>query len=391
MSTNIVIPEVGESVTHGVIAAWRKNVGDFVNRDETVLDLETDKITAEIPAPASGVLKEVRAQVGEQVAIRSVVGVIDESAAAPAQPARPANSSPAREKKADPGGGQPADRSRTGGPLLPARVGEHAGTTEAAEQRGLVPRAPSIIHDNDPERPSRRVKMTPLRARIAERLVEAKQTTAMLTTFNEADMSAVIALRKKYKESFEKAYGTGLGFMPFFVKAAVSALKAVPAVNASIVVGDSGAPEVEYHDFYDIAIAVSTPKGLTVPVLRGCDKLSISEIELGIADLAERARTGELSLADLQGGTYTISNGGVFGSLMSTPILNSPQTGILGMHAIKTRPIEHPPGSGQMALRPMMYLAMSYDHRLIDGAESVTFLLHVKNCIEDPTRLVLSL
>jgi 2-oxoglutarate dehydrogenase E2 component (dihydrolipoamide succinyltransferase) len=233
--------------------------------------------------------------------------------------------------------------------------------------------------------------MTPLRARIAQRLVEAKHNAAMLTTFNEVDMTAVMDLRKQYKEGFEKKHGVGLGFMSFFVKAVVSALKAVPAVNASIVPAADGGGEleIEYHDYCDIAIAVSTPKGLTVPVLRGCDRLSFAEIELGIKDLAAKARDGKLTLADLQGGTYTLTNGGVFGSLMSTPILNAPQTGILGMHAIKNRPIEHPPGSGQIALRPMMYLAMSYDHRLIDGAESVTFLVHVKNGIEDPHRLLL--
>ena len=233
--------------------------------------------------------------------------------------------------------------------------------------------------------------MSPLRQRIAARLVEAQHTAAMLTTFNECDMSAVMALRSQYKEQFEKKNGVGLGFMSFFVKAVVGALKAFPTVNASLVQGDKGELEVEHHDFYDVAVAVGTPKGLVVPVLRGCDRLSFAQIESGIKDLASRAKDGRLALADLQGGTFTITNGGIYGSLMSTPILNPPQTGILGMHAIKNRAVEDPKNPGQIVLRPMMYLALSYDHRLVDGSEAVQFLVSVKNAIEDPQRLLIGL
>jgi 2-oxoglutarate dehydrogenase E2 component (dihydrolipoamide succinyltransferase) len=235
-----------------------------------------------------------------------------------------------------------------------------------------------------------REKMTPLRQRIATRLVEAQHTAAMLTTFNEADMSAVMDLRKAYKEEFEKKHGIGLGFMGFFVKAASSALRAFPLVNASIV-EEGGQPMIERHDYCDIAIAVSTPKGLVVPVLRSCETLSVAGIENGIKDLATKAKDGKLTLEDMQGGTFTITNGGVFGSLMSTPIINPPQSAILGMHAIKPRAVEHPVGSGQVAIRPMMYLALSYDHRIIDGAEAVQFLVHIKKCIEDPQRLLLDM
>ncbi len=233
--------------------------------------------------------------------------------------------------------------------------------------------------------------MSPLRQRIATRLVEAQHTAAMLTTFNEADMTAVMELRKRYKEPFEKKHGIGLGFMSFFVKACVNALQAFPAVNASIVSGAGGAPEIEFHDYCDIALAVGTPKGLVVPVLRNCETLSFAQIESGIKDLATRARDGKLTLDELQGGTFTITNGGIYGSLNSTPILNPPQSGILGMHAIKNRPVEHPAGSGQVAVRPMMYLALSYDHRIIDGAEAVQFLVAVKNAIEEPERLMLGM
>ena len=233
--------------------------------------------------------------------------------------------------------------------------------------------------------------MSPLRQRIAARLVEAQHTAAMLTTFNECDMSAVMALRTQYKESFEKKHGVGLGFMSFFVKAVVQSLKQFPAVNASIVAADGGQLEVEHHDFYDVAVAVGTPKGLVVPVLRGCDKLSFPQIEAGIKDLAVRAKDGKLALAEMQGGTFTITNGGIYGSLMSTPILNPPQSGILGMHSIKNRPIEDAKNPGQIVLRPMMYLALSYDHRVVDGSEAVQFLVSVKNAIEEPQRLLLGL
>nr|HRJ50355.1 dihydrolipoyllysine-residue succinyltransferase [Phycisphaerales bacterium] len=255
---------------------------------------------------------------------------------------------------------------------LPGANGSSAASEGGAGRRGVT-----------------RERMSPLRQRIASRLVQAQHTAAMLTTFNECDMGAVMDLRKKHKDEFEKRHGIGMGFMGFFVKAAARALRAFPLVNASIVEGADGTPEIERHEACDIAVAVSTPKGLVVPVLRNCEHLSFAAIERGVKDLATRARDGKLALEDMQGGTFTITNGGVFGSLMSTPILNPPQSAILGMHTIKNRPAEYPPGSGQVAIRPMMYLAVSYDHRLIDGAEAVQFLVTIKNNIEDPARLLL--
>ena len=427
MPTNIVIPEMGESVTQGVIAAWRKKPGEYVKRDETVLELETDKITAEIPAPASGILAH-GAKAGDTVKVGAVVGKIDEApepaggaAPAPASPkpaaaAAPASASNGHHAPAPSAGSAAADVRST--PLAKKLAEEHgvdlssiSGTgaggrireqdvLDAVASRGkgsavataAVPKsapAPSFSPD-EAGTGIRREKMSQLRQRIAARLVEAQHTAAMLTTFNECDMSAVMDLRKQYKESFEKKHGIGLGFMSFFVKAVVSAVRAFPLVNASIVQNAaSGELEVEHHDSVHVAVAVGTPKGLVVPVLRGCEKLSFAQIEQGIKDLAIKARDGKLTLADMQGGTFTITNGGIYGSLMSTPILNPPQCGILGMHAIKNRAVEDPKAPGQVAIRPMMYLALSYDHRLVDGAEAVQFLVTIKNCLEDPTRLML--
>ena len=261
-------------------------------------------------------------------------------------------------------------------------------TPPAAPARAPAPAAAPAPRPALGSRGLSRERMSPLRQRIAARLVQAQHTAAMLTTFNEVDMSAVMELRKQYKEEFEKKHGIGLGFMSFFVKAAVGALRAFPKVNGFIV-EDEGVPAIESHDYCDVAVAVSTPKGLVVPVLRSAETLSFAAIEQGIKDLANRAKEGKLSLEDMQGGTFTITNGGVFGSLMSTPILNPPQSAILGMHAIKPRPVEHPVGSGQVAIRPMMYLALSYDHRIIDGSEAVQFLVRIKQAIEDPQRLLL--
>jgi 2-oxoglutarate dehydrogenase E2 component (dihydrolipoamide succinyltransferase) len=435
MAVNIVIPAAGESVTSGVLSRWIKSDGDYVKRDEDVLELETDKVTMGVPAPASGVLR-IGVKAGETVTIGQVVGGVDDKAAAPAGGAAaptpaPAAASNGKASSPAPPGGAGEDVRAT--PLARKLAGEHGidlggvhgsgaggrvreqdvqalidgrkggggagGTLVAAQVAAPSPARPAAAPSAPPSaKPegggtgaSRRERMSPLRQRIAARLVEAQHTAAMLTTFNECDMSAVMALRSQYKDGFEKKHGVGLGFMSFFVKAVVGALKAFPAVNASIVQGDGGAMEVEYHDFYDVAVAVGTPKGLVVPVLRGCDRLSFAQIESGIKDLATRAKDGKLALSELQGGTFTITNGGIYGSLMSTPILNPPQTGILGMHAIKNRPIEHPAGSGQIALRPMMYLALSYDHRLVDGAEAVQFLVAVKNGIEDPQRLLIGM
>lgn len=419
MAVDIVIPSAGESVTQGVIAAWRKKDGEYVKRDEEVLDLETDKVTLAVTAPAAGILKR-GAKEGDTVAVGAVVGSVETSeapanvpvaASAPGAPAGAKASGPA------PVAGTPAEADVRATPLAkktaeqlrvdlskvhgtgpggrvreqdvihaakPASNGSHApgvpAPSGASASSPAIPRSGGVTRE----------KMTMIRQRIAQRLVQAQHTAAMLTTFNEVDMGAVMELRKSYKEEFEKKHGVGLGFMGFFVKAAVSALRAFPLVNASIV-EEGGQLMIERHESCDIAVAVSTPKGLVVPVIRNCESLSFAGVESAIKDLATRGRDGKLSLDEMQGGTFTITNGGIFGSLMSTPILNPPQSAILGMHAIKNRPVEYPAGSGQMALRPMMYLAVSYDHRIIDGAEAVQFLVRIKQAIEDPQRLLLGL
>lgn len=429
MPIDIVIPTIGESITSGVIASWRKKDGEAVQRDETVLDLETDKVTMEIPAPAAGVVKRL-AKEGDTVSVGAVVGSVDTAGAAAAAPAAsspaPAAVSAAKAAspapKAPPAAATPSaaaadthatplarktaeelgvDLNKIKGSFAGGRIREKdvlgtvAGGSAAAGSAPAVSGAtPAGVGGGSGGRALgrgvKRERMTPLRQRIASRLVQAQHNAAMLTTFNECDMGAVMDLRKQHKEEFEKRHGIGLGFMGFFVRAVTQALRAFPLVNASVTEED-GVPAIEKHDYCDVAVAVSTPKGLVVPVLRDCQSLSMAQIELGIKDLATRARDGKLALEDMQGGTFTITNGGVFGSLMSTPILNPPQSGILGMHTIKNRPIEYPPGSGQIAIRPMMYLALSYDHRIIDGAEAVQFLVKVKSAIEDPARLLLDL
>ncbi|HZW10959.1 MAG TPA: 2-oxoglutarate dehydrogenase complex dihydrolipoyllysine-residue succinyltransferase [Phycisphaerales bacterium] len=440
MATEIVIPNVGESVTSGVISAWRKKDGDYVDRDEPVLDLETDKITMEITAPASGVLKRLAGE-GDEVPVGAVVGSVDESgtrAGAPgsgearaqtgAQPSAPASRAeppkapetpapalatppPAAARAEDVRATPLAERiakernvdlSRVVGTGAGGRIREHDVLAYVQSQNGPggqgapAAQAPQPAQARPAQAPAgaRAVslkKMTPLRQRVAARLVEAQHTAAMLTTFNECDMTAVMSLRKRYKEPFEKKHGVGLGFMSFFVKAATGALRASPMVNGYIVTDEGGQLAIETHDYCDVAIAVAGPKGLVVPVIRNAETLSFAEIELAVKDLATRAKDGKLDLSDLQGGTFTITNGGIFGSLQSTPILNPPQSAILGMHAIKNRPVEHPERPGEIALRPMMYLALSYDHRIIDGAEAVTFLVNIKNAIESPERLMLDL
>jgi 2-oxoglutarate dehydrogenase E2 component (dihydrolipoamide succinyltransferase) len=410
MAVDLVMPQAGESVTSGVVTRWLKNEGEYVRRDEEVVEIETDKVTLSVPSPAAGVLTGLKARAGDTVNVGQVLASIDEKATAPAGAAKPAavsaavEGSPAAAAVAAPPASKTAegvlatplakkvaeekgiDLSKVTGTGAGGRVREQDVLAYASTPNGSArsaPRAP------EPAPGVTRERMTPLRQRIAQRLVQAQHTAAMLTTFNECDMTAVMDLRKSYKEEFEKKHGVGLGFMGFFVKAVVSALHAYPMVNASIV-DDGGHPAVEKHASCDIAMAVSTPKGLVVPVVRRCETLSFSQIESAIKDLAVRGRDGKLTLDEMTGGTFTITNGGIFGSLMSTPILNPPQSAILGMHAIKNRPVEHPAGSGQVAVRPMMYLALSYDHRIIDGAEAVQFLVHVKKCIEDPTRLLLS-
>jgi 2-oxoglutarate dehydrogenase E2 component (dihydrolipoamide succinyltransferase) len=423
MAVDIKIPEMGESVRTGVIARWIKNEGDFVKVDEPVLELETDKITAEITAPVAGTLTRI-SKAGETVPIGAVVGRVAEGAApaasaAPAAPA-PAASKPAPAPVAAPAPSAPSanngadvrstplakklaeehkiDLSTVHGTGPGGRVREqdvldmvHAKSALAAKPAPapVVNAAPAAA--SAPKAGARREKVSALRARIAQRLVEAQHTAAMLTTFNEVDMSAVMSLRSTYKEEFEKRNGVGLGFMSFFVKAAASALSKFPIVNAQLVTGADGSLEVEFNDGAHIALAVSTPKGLTVPVLRNCQDLTFAGVELGVKELATKARDGKLALHDLQGGTFTITNGGIFGSMMSTPILNAPQSAILGMHAIKSRAVENPDKPGEIVLRPMMYLALSYDHRLLDGSEAVQFLVHIKNAIEKPERMMLGI
>lgn len=409
MATNIVIPTVGDSVTSGVIGRWNKKVGDYAQRDDILLELETDKVTMEIRADAAGTVRHL-AKEGETVNVGQIVGTIEEAAApasaapAAASPAPAAASAPAAkstpaatasEVRATPLAKRTAEDLGVNLASVPAATGvghrvSQKDVVEFAQAKPATPAAATAAPAATGPRGTRRERMTPLRQRIASRLVEAQHTAAMLTTFNEVDMTAVMALRTQYKEDFEKKHGIGLGFMSFFVKASVQALKAFPMVNAYIVNSEQG-PEIEKHDYMDIALAVSTPKGLLVPVLRDTQTLSMAKIESSIKDFAVRGKEGKISVDELQGGTFTITNGGVFGSLMSTPILNPPQSAILGMHAIKNRAVEDPRNPGQVAIRPMMYLALSYDHRIVDGSEAVQFLVGIKKAIEDPARLLLDL
>lgn len=398
MAGEIKVPSLGESVSEATIAKWFKQVGEAVAKDEPIVELETDKVTLEVNAPAAGVLESIAVQVGETVKVGAKLGAIKEgavakaaaapakvaasggavSAPAPVTPSAPIVSAakpsgPAVAKlvaenpqinlSAVPASGK--DGRHTKGDVLTALSGDGMGTSPAAGNR------------------EERVKMTKLRQVIARRLKESQNTAASLTTFNEIDMSAAIALRNEYKDEFEKKHGVRLGFMGFFVKAAVNALKQIPEVNAEIS-GD----EIVYKNYYDIGVAVGTPQGLVVPVIRDCDKKSLAQIEAEIGEKAAKAREGSLSMADLTGGTFTVTNGGVYGSLMATPIINPPQSGILGVHKVEERPIAV---NGQVVVRPMMYIALSYDHRIIDGRESVTFLVKVKQAIEDPRRLLLGL
>jgi len=406
---DIRVPTLGESVTEATIGKWFKRPGEAVAVDEPLVELETDKVTIEVPAPAAGVLSEIAAKDGETVAVGALLGQIKEGAgAAAAKPAAPAAKSAA--PPATPP--QPAAQAPSDMPVPPsvrkmaAETGMDASTVPGSGKDGRVTkgdmmaaieraasqpmpvgqtapvqaRAPSAPDDAAREE---RVKMTRLRQTIARRLKDAQNTAAMLTTFNEVDMSAVMQLRGHYKETFEKKHGVKLGFMGFFVRACVQALKEIPAVNAEI-----DGTDMVFKNYYHIGVAVGTDKGLVVPVVRDADHLSLAEIEKKIADLGRRAREGQLKIEEMQGGTFTITNGGVYGSLMSTPILNAPQSGILGMHKIQERPVAI---AGKLEIRPMMYLALSYDHRVVDGQQAVTFLVRVKEVLEDPSRLVLDL
>jgi len=434
MATDVEVPALGESITEGTLAQWLKKPGEAVAADEPIASLETDKVSVEVPSPVAGVLTEQLVQEGDNVAVGAVIARIDEKAtagaagaSAPALAAAEATTNPA-------GAGEtPALRGDATAPVAEAEPEEdHVTTLSPAVRRAVLeyhvdptrirgtgkdgrltkddviaaaeaqkteaPQAkapavpPPAVAATAPqtkassapgERKEERVKMTRLRQTVARRLKEAQNTAAMLTTFNDVDMSAVIDARTRYKDLFEKKHGIRLGFMAFFVKACALAAKDLPAVNASIE-GD----EIVYHDYLDVSIAVSAPKGLVVPVVRNADQLSFAEIEKTIADFGKRAKEGTLGIDEMQGGTFTITNGGVFGSLLSTPIINPPQSAVLGMHRIEERPVAI---KGQVVIRPMMYLALSYDHRLIDGREAVTFLVRVKEAIEDPTRLLIDL
>ncbi|MCW9059689.1 MAG: 2-oxoglutarate dehydrogenase complex dihydrolipoyllysine-residue succinyltransferase [Gammaproteobacteria bacterium] len=407
MEVEVRVPTLPESVQDATLADWHKQPGDRVERDEVLVDLETDKVVFEVPAPQAGILREIRHERGATVKADEVLAVIEPGAAAnePAPEAKaPATASPSARGQEQQGpavrrlleehGLEAADIIPSGkdGRLTKADVLAHL---EAAQKPSPSPRPVSTLPVTPAARPAptpepataaegvRRVPMSRLRARIAERMVQAQQTAAILTTFNEVNLQAVMELRKRHRETFEKRHGVKLGFMSFFIKAAVEALKRFPIVNASV-----EGEEILYHDYYDIGVAVSTERGLVVPVLRGADRLGFADMEAGIADFAARARDAKLTMEDLDGGTFTITNGGVFGSLLSTPILNPPQSAVLGMHKIQERPVAE---QGQVVVRPMMYLALSYDHRIIDGRDAVQFLVAMKENLEDPARLLLQL
>jgi 2-oxoglutarate dehydrogenase E2 component (dihydrolipoamide succinyltransferase) len=428
---DIIVPPLGESVTEATIAKWLVKEGDSVTADQAVCELETDKVTLEVNAPAAGVLKSISAQAGSNVGVGAVLGSIEAGAAAsqgpstvaaPAQaaanetkpqpvttatveqkaaPAPQAAPAPAAAAETNTTDLSPAVRkliadNNLNAASIPASgkdgrltkddvqnylASKPASAPQASSAPASAPAAPKAPRVDSPR--EERVRMTKLRQTIARRLKEAQNTAAMLTTFNEVDMSAVMALRGSYKDAFEKKHKTKLGFMSFFVKAAVAALKEFPAVNAEI-----DGEDIVYKNFYDIGVAVSTPNGLVVPVLRDADEKSFAKIEGDIVDFGKRASEGKLGMAEMQGGTFTITNGGVFGSMMSTPILNAPQSGILGMHSIKERAVVV---NGQIVIRPMMYIALSYDHRIVDGREAVSFLYRIKEAIEDPQRLLLDM
>lgn len=391
MTIEIKVPALGESVSEASIAKLYKKVGDAVKVDELIVELETDKVTLEVNAPANGVITEIKVKEGDNVGVGDLVALLKEGAAATASTPAPAKQetktatttatvnnshplSPAPKKIAAENN---IDTSKVAGTGKDGRVTK-GDVLNAINSGGTQSQTTA-----NNEKPVERVKMSKLRQKIAERLKESQNTAAILTTFNEVDMTNVMALRNEYKDIFEKKHGIKLGFMSFFVRAAIAALKEIPAVNAEI-----DGTDIIYKNFYDIGIAVGSPQGLVVPVLRNADQLSLAGIEGGIVALGTKARDGKLTVADLTGATFTISNGGVYGSLMSTPIINPPQSGILGMHKIQERPMVV---NGEIKVRPMMYLALSYDHRIIDGKEAVTFLVRIKELLEDPRRLLLDL
>jgi 2-oxoglutarate dehydrogenase E2 component (dihydrolipoamide succinyltransferase) len=416
MAIELKVPTVGESITEVQIGEWLKAEGDPVSRDEIIVKIETDKVTVDLPAPTDGVLTQIKVKKGQTAAVGDVIALMEEGSAQPVQAktAEPVKASPSmappvkiEPPKAEPVTAEPAaadERPKSGRPSIPpqgfARVMPSA--RRALKERGLSPDDVEAtgpggrVLKEDVERrkePGARptpvsadraeeiVAMSPFRKRIAERLVQSQQTAALLTTFNEVDMSAVMDLRKAHQEAFQEKYGIKLGFMSFFVKAVIEALKLIPSVNGEIRGGD-----VVYKNYYDIGVAVGGGKGLAVPVIRNAERLSFAEVELTIADFGKRAKDNKLELHELQGGTFTVSNGGIYGSMLSTPIVNPPQSGILGLHAIQDRVMAV---KGQVVIRPMMYVALTYDHRLVDGREAVTFLKRIKQCMEEPARILL--
>ena len=412
----VKVPTLGESITEATLGEWLKQPGDPVQADEPIASLETDKVSVEVPSPVAGVMGEQKVAVGDTVEVGALIATVEEGGAAASKAAPAPAPAPAASPEPKPdvpanapvGAGEQAPAANVDAAALspsvrravleygvdPATItgtGKDGRITKddvvAAAQKGgaaaPVPAPAQQVTPAEGGRKEERVRMTRLRQTIAKRLKEAQNTAAMLTTFNDVDMSAVIEARTKYKDLFEKKHGVRLGFMGFFVKAACMALKDIPAVNGSIE-GD----EIVYRDYADISVAVSAPQGLVVPVIRDADTLSVAEIEKTIGDFGRRAKSGELKMEEMKGGTFTISNGGVFGSLLSTPIINPPQSAVLGLHRIEDRPVVR---DGQVVVRPMMYLALSYDHRLVDGREAVTFLVALKNAIEDPTRILIDL
>lgn len=409
MATEILVPVLGESITEATLGEWLKQPGEPVAADEPVASLETDKVSVEVPAPVAGVMGAHAVAVGDTVNVGALIGTIEAGSGAAASPAPAAAPAPAPAAAAQQAPAEPAGEAAAAlSPAVRRAVLEHGvdpatitGTGRdgritkedviaaasskpaAAPAAAPAPAATTAAPASTGGRKEERVRMTRLRQTVARRLKDAQNTAALLTTFNDVDMTAVIEARTKYKDLFEKKHGVRLGFMGFFVKAACMALKDIPAVNAQID-GD----EIVYHDYADISVAVSAPQGLVVPVIRDADQMSVAQVERTIGDFGKRAKDGTLKMEEMKGGTFTISNGGVFGSLMSTPIINPPQSAVLGLHRIEDRPVVR---DGQIVIRPMMYLALSYDHRLIDGREAVTFLVALKNAIEDPTRLLIDL
>jgi len=408
MSTEVRVPALPESVADATVLSWHKQPGDAVNRDETLVDLETDKVVLEVPAPGDGILGEIKHRDGETVQANDLLAVIEDAKREPTE-TESADVMQARDKQVQEEPEQatlsPAVRRlirETG--VDPAKIkgtGKHGRIVKTdvmnyldTQQRGKPAKEPEAgtmpaqiqggsALDLDADRPEQRVPMTRLRARVAERLVQAQHNAAILTTFNEVNLQAISELRRRFRDKFEKQHEIKLGFMSFFVKAAVEALKQFPVVNASV-----DGSDIIYHGYYDIGIAVGSPRGLVVPILRDCDQLNFAEIEQGVRDFGQKAKEGSLSYEELTGGTFTISNGGVYGSMLSTPILNPPQSAILGMHTIRERPVVE---DGEIVVRPMMYLALSYDHRIIDGREAVRFLVTIKENLEDPARLLLQI